>query len=117
MLTASATSPLACAIGLAATDVIIKEKLPQKAAKQGAYFKALLKSLKNPQIKEVRGKGLLLAIEFHHTNAHSLCERLMEAGILAKDTHDTTIRFAPPLIITKVQIDQAFAIIARVLGR
>lgn len=103
-------NPLACAIGLAALDVIVKEKLAEKSAVLGEYFKSLLMTLKHPKLREVRGKGLLLGLEFKMP-VRPLCEKLMRAGLLAKDSHDTTIRFAPPLVITPSQLDAAFSVI------
>jgi ornithine--oxo-acid transaminase len=108
-------NPLACAIGLAALDVLVKEKLADKTAKLGDHFKRGLKALKHPHIKEVRGRGLLLGLEFTKP-ARPFCELLMKRGLLAKETHDFTARFAPPLVITKSQIDQALLIIRDALA-
>jgi ornithine--oxo-acid transaminase len=108
-------NPLAAAIGVAALDEIINKKLPEKAAKLGEYFLRRLKELKNPDIKEVRGKGLLIGLEFYSPIAREVCERLMTEGILAKDTHEKIIRFAPPLIIRKKEIDEAMVGIRKVL--
>ena len=102
-------NPLACAIGMAALAVIERERLPQKAERQGRYFYRKLRTLAHPKLKEVRGTGLLLAVEFTEPIAKQFCRLLMENGVLAKDTHDTTVRFAPPLLITRPQIDRAFA--------
>ncbi|MBI3552752.1 MAG: ornithine--oxo-acid transaminase [Elusimicrobia bacterium] len=107
-------NPLACAIGLAALDVIVKEKLPEKAKTLGTHFKAGLEKLTDPRIKEVRGQGLLLGLELA-VKARPLCELLMKKGLLAKETHDFTVRFAPPLVITRPQIDQALRIIREAL--
>ncbi|HVC09906.1 MAG TPA: ornithine--oxo-acid transaminase [Elusimicrobiota bacterium] len=109
-------NPLASAIGLAALDVLLREKLAFKADTLGAYFKSGLAALKHPDIKEVRGRGLLLALEMSRP-VRSLCEILMKNGLLAKDTHENTVRFAPPLVIAKSQIDQALGIIARSLNK
>jgi ornithine--oxo-acid transaminase len=103
-------NPLASAIGEAAIDVIVKEKLPQKAAQIGAVFLSKLKSLRHPKIHEARGRGLMLALELT-VPARPLVLELMKLGLLAKDTHENTIRFAPPLIITPAQAEQAFRII------
>ncbi len=108
-------NPLACAIGLAALDVLVKEKLPENADKLGRYFKAGLEAIADPRIKEVRGRGLLLGVELT-VKARPLCEILMRKGLLAKETHDHTVRFAPPLVITKAQIDQALRIISEALA-
>ena len=110
-------NPLACAIGEAALDVLIDEKLDKRAAKLGVYFMKRLKEMKNPRIKEVRGKGLLIAIELTKDAgpARNHTEALMRNGLLAKETHDTTIRFAPPLIIKKEEIDTAIGIIKKTI--
>ncbi|MFH1723907.1 MAG: ornithine--oxo-acid transaminase [Elusimicrobiota bacterium] len=108
-------NPLACAIGMAALDVIVKERLPARSARLGARFLRLLKTLKHPLIKEVRGKGLLCAVEFTKPLAKDYCKLLMRRGLLAKDTHETTVRFAPPLVIDEGQLDRAFAIIRAAL--
>jgi ornithine--oxo-acid transaminase len=109
---------LASAIGIASLDVHLKENLPERAKKMGAYFFEGLKKITEKAtiipVKEVRGKGLLIAIEFKEDARH-IVEELMKNGILAKDTHSTTIRFAPPLIITKEEIDWALKIIEKVL--
>ncbi|MEK7859079.1 MAG: ornithine--oxo-acid transaminase [Elusimicrobiota bacterium] len=108
-------NPLACAIGSAALDVLIDEELPQRALALGDYFLSRLAALADPRIKEVRGRGLLLAIEFN-VKARPFCERLMKNGLLAKETHDTTVRFAPPLVISRRQIDAALRIISQSLA-
>jgi ornithine--oxo-acid transaminase len=110
-------NPLASAIGMAALDVIVDEGLADRAFTLGEYFMAKLTSLTHPDIKEVRGKGLLIAIEFHKPCAKQFCKELMKEGILAKDTHEVTVRFAPPLVITRDQIDEAFAGISAALER
>ncbi len=111
-------NPLASAVGMKSLDVHLRENLPERAKKMGAYFMKRLKEIAEKRtkipVKEVRGKGLLIAIEFEE-NARQIVEELMENGILAKDTHATTIRFAPPLIITKEEIDWAVDIIEKVL--
>lgn len=110
-------NPLACAIGTAALDVLIDEKLDKRATKLGAYFMKRLKEMKNPRFKEVRGKGLLIAVELTKDAgpARKHTEALMRNGLLAKETHDTTIRFAPPLIIKKEEIDTAIGIIKKTI--
>jgi ornithine--oxo-acid transaminase len=111
-------NPIAAAVGIKSLEVHIDEHLAQRAKENGAYFmeglkKIALKNTKVP-IKEVRGKGLLMAIEFK-VDARHIVEELKDNGILAKDTHSTIIRFAPPLIITKEQIDWALKVIEKVL--
>lgn len=100
-------NPLACAIGSAALDVIIDEKLPDRAFDLGNYFLSALRGLESRIIKEVRGRGLLLAIEFKEPVAKEFCKKLKANGVLAKDTHGVSVRFAPPLIIAREQIDEA----------
>ena len=109
-------SPLGCAIAIAALDVIVEEKLPEKSATLGDYFLKKLKTIKNPIIKEIRGKGLFIGIELTQ-KARPYCERLQkEFGILVKETHENIIRIAPPLIITKEEIDFAFDAISKVFS-
>ncbi len=108
-------NPLASSIGLAALKVIVREKLSQKAAATGEYFKSLLKTLKLDFIQEIRGRGLLIGVELK-IPARPLCETLAKNGVLAKETHEKTIRFAPPLIITKAQIQEAFELIKGALS-
>jgi len=106
-------NPLACAVGIAAMDVIEKEKLAENAAKLGDYFKKCLIDINTDRIKEIRGKGLLIGVEFkkEYGPCKPVVLELMKNGILAKDTHEQTIRFAPPLIIDKETIDWAVNII------
>jgi ornithine--oxo-acid transaminase len=84
----------------------------------GAYFLASLKQIKNPLIREVRGKGLLIAVEFlpEAGGARQYCEALQDKGVLCKETHDNIIRFAPPLVITSDVIDWAMEQIETVIG-
>ncbi|MEO0137062.1 MAG: ornithine--oxo-acid transaminase [candidate division WOR-3 bacterium] len=96
-------NPLAAAIGMAALDVILKENLPQRAYELGKWFMDGLRQIKNPVIKEVRGKGLLIGIELTE-KARPFCEALLRERILAKDTHDYVVRFAPPLVIKKEEL-------------
>jgi ornithine--oxo-acid transaminase len=84
----------------------------------GDYFLEGLKTLKNPMIKEVRGRGLMIGLEFipKKVNARAYCESLKDNGILCKETHENIIRFAPPLVVTKADIDYVLTIIHRVIG-
>jgi len=110
-------NPLAAAVGIASIDVIIEEKLPERARELGEYFLNELKKIESPFIKEVRGKGLLIGVEIkeEHGTARPFCEKLATLGILAKETHEQVIRFAPPLVITKEEIDWALERIEKVL--
>ncbi len=113
-------NPLAAAIGSAAIDVLIDEKLAANAEKMGAYFVKRLQEIKNPKIKEIRHKGLLIGVEFRlepQETVRPICEQLMAKGVLAKDTHEKTVRFAPPLVITKDEIDWAMERIREVFER
>ncbi|MBI4223468.1 MAG: ornithine--oxo-acid transaminase [Deltaproteobacteria bacterium] len=102
-------NPLGCAAGMAALGVMVEEKLPQRAKELGEYFVDGLNKIKHPAIKEVRGRGLLIGVEVkkEYGSARPYCEKLMGLGILAKETHDQVIRFAPPLVIKKEEIDWA----------
>lgn len=99
-------NPLACAVSITALDVIIDENLPEHSNELGEYFKTELQKINHPAIKEVRGRGLFIGMELHES-ARPFCEALKEKGLICKETHDTVIRFAPPLIITKEEIDEA----------
>ncbi|KPK67040.1 ornithine--oxo-acid aminotransferase, partial [candidate division WOR_3 bacterium SM23_60] len=99
-------NPLASAVGIAALDVIIKQRLPERAFKLGNWFMKELKKIESPVIKEVRGKGLLVGVELKK-KARPYCEALMKSRILAKETHEMVVRFAPPLIITKKELSWA----------
>lgn len=90
-------NPLAAAVGMAALDVIVDENLPERAASLGAYFLERLRQIPSPHIKEVRGKGLLIGVELKPSayGARRFCKALMQLGILAKETRENVIRFAP----------------------
>jgi len=110
-------SPLAAAIARAALKVIREENLVENSAVLGEYFLDQLSEINSPHIKEVRGKGLLIGVELkpEANGARRFCEALMAKGILAKETHSTIIRFAPPLVISKETLDWALPIIREVL--
>lgn len=108
-------NPMACAVSLAALEVTEEEKLADRSLELGEYFLNKLREIDNPMIKEVRGKGLFIGVELREP-ARKYCEKLKEQGLLCKETHETVIRFAPPLIITKSELDWAFDRIKNVLG-
>jgi ornithine--oxo-acid transaminase len=110
-------NPLACAIARTALKVLIEENMIENAAAMGEYFLSKLSRIINPYIKEVRGKGLMLAVEFipEAGGARRYCEALMTQGLLCKETHENIIRFAPPLVITQKEIDWAMERIDKVL--
>jgi ornithine--oxo-acid transaminase len=102
-------NPLACAVARAALRVLVEEGMIENAAAQGARFLDGLRNIRANTVREVRGRGLMLAVELHPEAgaARRYCEALQARGILAKDTHDHTIRIAPPLVITPDQVDWA----------
>jgi len=110
-------NPLACAVARAALRVLVEEGMVENAAKQGARFLEGLKDIRANTIREVRGRGLMLAVELHPEagRARRYCEALQSKGILAKDTHEQTIRIAPPLVITSDQVDWALERLASTL--
>lgn len=107
-------NPLGCALARTALRVLIDEKLVERSAELGAYLIGRLHELSSPAIKEVRGRGLWIAIELN-CSARPYCEELKDEGILCKETHDHVIRLAPPLTITRSEIDWAFERIADVI--
>ncbi len=110
-------NPLACAVGRAALKVLVEEKMVDNAAKMGTYFLNELKKIDTPVIKEIRGKGLMIGMELFPDagGARRYCQKLKEKGLLCKETHENSIRFAPPLVITKDVIDWALEQIESVL--
>ncbi len=111
-------NPLGAAIAEAALDVVVDERLAERAADMGAYLQDGLRALGSPHVREVRGRGLLVGVELHVASgpARPRCETLMTRGILCKDTHGQVIRFAPPLVITREDIDHALQHVAEVLA-
>ena len=109
-------NPMGCAIARTALRVLIEEKMAERSAELGAYFLTLLQTLRSSDLKQVRGRGLWIGIELH-SPARPYCEALKEEGILCKETHDRVIRIAPPLIISRQEIDWAFERITRVIQR
>jgi ornithine--oxo-acid transaminase len=110
-------NPIAAAVGLAALDTLVEERLVERSAELGPYLLSRLSALDNPLIREVRGRGLFAGIELDATKvrAGTVAEKLLAAGILTRETHHNTIRLAPPLIIAKADIDVAVDRIAEVL--
>jgi ornithine--oxo-acid transaminase len=102
-------NPLGCAIARTAIRVLKKEKMIENASEMGDYFLAGLKNIRSPHIKEVRGRGLMIAMELFPEvgGARQFCYRLADKGMLCKETHEDIIRFAPPLIIKKEEVDWA----------
>jgi ornithine--oxo-acid transaminase len=107
-------NPLACAVACAAVDVLLEENLAGRSLELGRYFMEGLRQIKNEKIVEIRGRGLLVGMELT-VKARPYCEALMELGLLAKETHDNVIRFAPPLVVTTAELDWALERIRRAL--
>jgi len=109
-------NPLACAVARESLRVIKEEKMAENSAEMGNYFMEKLKKIKSKHIKEVRGKGLLIGIELNQNagGARRFCEALKKEGLLCKETHETVIRFAPPLIIKRKELDWALKKIKKV---
>jgi ornithine--oxo-acid transaminase len=112
-------NPLACKVAMASLQILKEEDLAAKAKEQGEYFRKAIAKLNSPHIKTIRGKGLLNAFVISHPDkeaATKLCMILMKNGLLAKPTHGDKIRLAPPLVITREQMDEAIEIIAKSLS-
>lgn len=108
-------NPLAAAVAIAALEVIEEEKLVERSRELGAYFLQRLRTIQSPLVREIRGRGLFIGMELIKP-ARPYCENLKDLGLLCKETHETIIRLAPPLVIKKEELDFAFERIARVLG-
>jgi ornithine--oxo-acid transaminase len=111
-------NPLACAVARTALKVITEEGMIENAAAMGDYFQSRLRDIESPYVREVRGRGLMIGVELHPDagGARGFCEKLKDKGLLSKETHTHTIRFMPPLIITKEDIDWAMERIEAVLS-
>jgi ornithine--oxo-acid transaminase len=108
-------NPLACAVSMAALEVIEEEKLVERSFELGNYMQAELSKINNPIIKEIRGRGLFIGVELSEV-ARPYCEKLKEEGLLCKETHETVIRFAPPLVISQEDLDWAIGKVKKVLS-
>ncbi len=110
-------NPLAAAVARASLRVIVEERLSERAAELGAWFMEELRELASPHVAEVRGKGLLIGVVIRDSSgpARPFCEALQERGILAKETHEQVVRFAPPLTVTKEELESVLPAIAEVL--
>ena len=110
-------NPLACIVARMALKVLVEENMIENSATLGNYFMEQLRKIDTPYIKDIRGKGLMIGVELKHDlgGARQFCEALKEEGLLCKETHDHVIRFAPPLVITKNEVDWALGKIEKVL--
>lgn len=111
-------NPMAAAVGMAALDVLQEEQLDEKAQSLGEYFRGKLREMNFSMVKEIRGKGLLVGVEIkpEYGRARPYCEKLLKKGVICKDTHESTIRFAPPLVVLKEELDWALKQIHEVLS-
>ncbi|MCL6594558.1 MAG: aminotransferase class III-fold pyridoxal phosphate-dependent enzyme, partial [Alicyclobacillus sp.] len=109
-------NPLACAVAQASLDVLIEEDLPGRARRLGPWLMQQLQALNHPVIREVRGRGLLIGMELTEPAA-PWCHRLLQAGLLCKETHERVLRFAPPLVITQDELTEAVHRIQTVFGQ
>ena len=111
-------NPMAAAVATAALDVLVDERLPERAAIVGEHFMRRLGALRSPRVREVRGKGLLIGVELHKEagKARPYCEALMSLGLLCKDTHEQVMRFAPPLVLNDEDLEWAMDRIGEVLA-
>jgi len=111
-------NPIAAAIGIEALDILEEEKLTMRSAELGAYLKDALAAINAPCVRDVRGAGLWIGVDIDPDQraARDVCEQLKSYGVLCKETHETIVRFAPPLTITRAEIDWAIEKISLVLG-
>jgi ornithine--oxo-acid transaminase len=111
-------NPLGAAIGLEALNILVEDRLPQRSAELGDYLMTGLRRLDSPLVREIRGRGLFIGMEIDPSlgSARTVCEALMGRGLLSKETHETVVRLAPPLVIDKQQIDWALQQIREVLA-
>ena len=102
-------NPLGAAIGLEALNILVEDRLAERSAELGDYLIAELRKIDSPLIREVRGRGLFVGVEIERSlgTARAVCEALMKRGLLSKETHETVVRLAPPLVIEKRQVDWA----------
>jgi ornithine--oxo-acid transaminase len=112
-------NPLGCAVALAALQVIRDEKLAENSQELGTYFAEKLRALPQDNVESIRARGLWIGVEIRKSSgtARPYCEDLMERGILAKETHEQVVRIAPPLVISREEIDWALPRIGEVLGQ
>ncbi len=110
-------NPLACAVGLEALHILSDEKLAERSKEMGDYLLEKLHRLDSPLISDIRGRGLFVGVEIDpaRASAREICEALMERGLLSKETHETVVRLAPPLVIERKEIDWAVGQISEVL--
>lgn len=111
-------NPLGAAIGLEALNILVEDDLAARSAEMGDYLLQQLRDIDSPLISDIRGKGLFIGVEIDPSlaSARSICEALMSRGLLSKETHETVVRLAPPLVINKAEIDWAVQQISAVIA-
>jgi ornithine--oxo-acid transaminase len=111
-------NPLAAAVGLEALNILVDDKLAENSARMGRYLLDELEKIDSPVVREVRGRGLFIGLEIdpEFASARAICEALMERGLLSKETHQTVVRLAPPLVIGKAELDWAICQIREVIA-
>jgi ornithine--oxo-acid transaminase len=109
-------NPLACAVAIKALEILVRDGYADMAAEKGSWLIDKLKKINNDEISDIRGKGLLIGVEFS-VNAAPYVNKLIDSGVLAKETHEHTIRFAPPITISHDELSGAFTIIEKVLAK
>lgn len=109
-------NPLACAVAIKAMEILVRDNYPRLAEEKGEYFMKQLREIKNDEIIEIRGKGLLIGVEFT-VDAAPYVKKLIANGVLAKETHERTIRFAPPITIGYQELDKALIGIRKALTK
>ncbi|MCL1896664.1 MAG: ornithine--oxo-acid transaminase [Clostridiales bacterium] len=109
-------NPLGCAVAIKALEILVRDNYAKMAAEKGACFMERLRQIKNDEILDIRGKGLLVGVEFSGP-AMAYVKKLIEAGVLAKETHENTVRFAPPITISTGELSEACAIIEKALSK
>jgi ornithine--oxo-acid transaminase len=112
-------NPLGCAVARAGLRVLTEERLAERSAELGRYLLEQLRTIENPLFAEIRGRGLFVGIELKPEagGARRYCEQLMTEGLLCKETHENVLRFAPPLIITRADLDWALERVRKILHR
>lgn len=112
-------NPLACTVGLKALEIMERDEYAKRSATLGEHLMKRLKQIKSPYIKDLRGRGLWIGLEIdsNKASARVVCEKLLHAGLLSKETHDTVVRLAPPLIIEREELDYGVSIIENVLSQ
>ena len=109
-------NPLACACGIKAIELLQRDDYPKMAREKGEYFMNGLKKINNPDIKQIRGRGLLIGVEFY-CDAFDYVKACINEGVLCKETHDHTIRFAPPITVSYAELDDALERITKAIGK